>query len=69
METNREDRFLSVLILASDSVIIIALNAVCSITAEQIRGYVDHGGYDRAKLYAFDHGADAWRDRRVAAAY
>lgn len=35
----------------------------------RLRGYVDHGGYDRAKLYAFDHGADAWRDRRVAAAY
>lgn len=58
------------LILASDSVIIIALNAVL-----QYYGGADYGdtlitaATIVPKLYAFDHGADAWRDRRVAAAY
>ena len=69
-KTNREDWFLSVFdsgIRQCDHHCAECCFAV--LRRSRLRGYVDHGGYDRAKLYAFDHGADAWRDRRVAAAY
>ena len=48
------------LILATDSVIIIALNAV-------LQYYADHGSNDRTELYAFDYLSDAWNYGRITA--
>ena len=56
------------LILATDSVIIIALNAVLQYYGRRISGrYADHGSNDRTELYAFDYLSDAWNYGRITA--